>query len=212
MRDFSVTEAGSALLEIGSFGWNHPAWIAGFYPADLPVEWRLAYYANEFGTVLVPGELLVSEATSGLRTWCGEVSGRFGFFVELKPFSVKDLEGQRILTGLDALGASLRGLVLHPMPREADLAAVLRDRYPGRALVSGRAGESGLPPLWRPGIAHAAGPVGLARFDAPPQAMVLRGLLESFMAASSGPERALFLDAPYETLKTTRTIAHLLGY
>ena len=210
MRDFNVT--GPALLEIGAFGWNHPAWIAGFYPADLPVQWRLSYYANEFDTVLVPGELLVSEAAFGMQTWCGEVSGRFGFIVELEPFLVKDLEGQRILTGLDALGASLRGLVLHSMPHVADLAAVLRDRYPGRALISDRAGESGLPPLWRPGIRHVAGPVGLARFDVPPQTMPLRRLLESFMAASSGPDRALFLDAPYETLETARTIAHLLGY
>ena len=34
--------------------WEHPAWNQEFYPDDLPEDWRLSYYANEFPVVLVP--------------------------------------------------------------------------------------------------------------------------------------------------------------
>lgn len=39
---------------IGSVGWRHRAWQDSYYPADLPPEWQLGYYANEFPVVLVP--------------------------------------------------------------------------------------------------------------------------------------------------------------
>jgi len=52
-------------LQIGTIGWDFPAWEQGFYPDDIPDDWRLAYYANEFSAVVLPqsfwtGEKLVS--------------------------------------------------------------------------------------------------------------------------------------------------------
>lgn len=38
---------------IGSAGWQHDAWQGNFYPEDLPEDWRLGYYANEFPVVLL---------------------------------------------------------------------------------------------------------------------------------------------------------------
>lgn len=208
-----MTENTAVSLEIGTLGWDRTDWVGSFYPADLPAEWRLSYYANEFDAVLIPADRWASEATSHVEAWCEDVSGRFRFIAELKPFQVNTTRGRRIVSGLDALGKTLHGLVLrttadapHGFVRE------LRGRYPGKALVVDDAGEAGLPRLWRPGVSKDAGPIGLAGFDAPPQAMELRKLLESFLITSSGPERALFLDAPHETVETAGTIARLLGY
>jgi len=41
-------------LLLGTVGWQRADWLNDYYPADLPVEWRLAYYANDCGCVLLP--------------------------------------------------------------------------------------------------------------------------------------------------------------
>lgn len=41
-------------LLIGTCGWQHAAWSGSFYPDDLPEDWQLGYYGNEFRVVLVP--------------------------------------------------------------------------------------------------------------------------------------------------------------
>jgi len=66
---------------IGAAGWQHPEWVNdAFYPDDLPEDWYLSFYANEFPVVLVPEaqwkdtaavELLIAEiieqATPGFK-------------------------------------------------------------------------------------------------------------------------------------------------
>lgn len=50
----------AAGLLLGTAGWNRPEWAAGYYPADLPNDWRLAFLANDSDCVLLrPHE------------WCG---------------------------------------------------------------------------------------------------------------------------------------------
>ena len=36
-------------LLLGTQGWQRAEWIGSYYPADLPPDWRLAYYANDCG-------------------------------------------------------------------------------------------------------------------------------------------------------------------
>jgi hypothetical protein len=38
---------------IGAQGWQHEAWQDSFYPEELPSEWRLGFYNNEFPLVVV---------------------------------------------------------------------------------------------------------------------------------------------------------------
>lgn len=40
-------------LLIGAFGWRHAAWQGDYYPEDLPAEWQLGYYSNEFPLTVV---------------------------------------------------------------------------------------------------------------------------------------------------------------
>ena len=37
----------------GAADWRIEEWKDSYYPGDLPEEWQLAYYANEFGTTLI---------------------------------------------------------------------------------------------------------------------------------------------------------------
>ena len=37
----------------GAARWQVDEWLTSFYPEDLPTEWQMAYYANEFSTTLI---------------------------------------------------------------------------------------------------------------------------------------------------------------
>ncbi len=42
------------IILIGTYGWQHAQWDGEFYPDDLPVEWKIGYYGNEYPVVVVP--------------------------------------------------------------------------------------------------------------------------------------------------------------
>ena len=42
---------------IGAASWQVNEWLTSFYPEDLPPEWQLSYYANEFSTALLESQL-----------------------------------------------------------------------------------------------------------------------------------------------------------
>ena len=80
-------------LLIGACGWSHSNWVADFYPEDLPLDWRLSYYANEFPVVLVTEEewrLPEADATS----WCEESEESFRFVLELTATTVEEVQSQ----------------------------------------------------------------------------------------------------------------------
>ncbi len=41
-------------LTIGAESWLHKSWQGSFYPEDLPEDWQLEFYSNQFYCVLVP--------------------------------------------------------------------------------------------------------------------------------------------------------------
>lgn len=49
-----MTEQTQRIL-IGSLGWQHDGWQDDYYPQDLPSEWRLGYYSNEFPLAVITG-------------------------------------------------------------------------------------------------------------------------------------------------------------
>lgn len=77
------TAPASARLRYGARGWEHPGWAGTFYPDDLPPQWRLAYYANEFATVLVPWERWIGAPAAELAGWVEETGERFRFLLEV---------------------------------------------------------------------------------------------------------------------------------
>ena len=79
-----MADGGAACWGVGARGWDHPDWVGSLYPADLPSDWRLAYYANEFSVVVVEeGDWLAGEDLSGLG-WADDVPDEFRFFLELE--------------------------------------------------------------------------------------------------------------------------------
>jgi hypothetical protein len=209
----------AAGLRIGSRGWDHESWSPGFYPEDLPPEWRLTYYANAFRAVLIPGERLAVSEPAEVARWAADVDPGFAFYAELDPAG-----GDAALDGwierLDPLVDLLAGLVLTPAcgGLSASRIASLAGRWPLAWLETPgdriqAAGGPGAQRVWCPGR-HGGGCVGL--LDGEPRGpRELRRVIEEFRAASPGCPDALlcFPGTPgsLREMEQARLIVSLLG-
>ena len=66
---------------MGACGWNHQAWLNDFYSEDLPEDWQLGFYSNEFPVVYVPAAEWINEVD--LSEWTEDVSDSFRFILEI---------------------------------------------------------------------------------------------------------------------------------
>ncbi|NOX42999.1 MAG: hypothetical protein GXP19_04600 [Gammaproteobacteria bacterium] len=67
---------------IGATGWNHEAWVGSYYPENLPEDWRLSFYSNEFTTVLVPECDWINIQKEDIEQWINDTHDEFIFFFE----------------------------------------------------------------------------------------------------------------------------------
>jgi hypothetical protein len=107
---------------IGACGWQHSAWLNDFYDEDLPEEWRLGFYSNEFPVVYVEAAdwCRVQGSTNNavdLSEWPDEVSENFRFILELpaQVFESKQLF-EHVLNQARQLGEFCLGLVIQLEP------------------------------------------------------------------------------------------------
>jgi uncharacterized protein YecE (DUF72 family) len=68
---------------IGARGWEHDDWRGGFYPEELPADWRFSYYSNLLRAVLVSGEAWETAAVEQVRPWAEDCDPDFRFVLEL---------------------------------------------------------------------------------------------------------------------------------
>jgi len=76
---------------IGACDWNHPAWLNDFYSEDLPEEWQLGFYSNEFPVVYVSAARWINN--DELPEWNDEVSDTFRFILEI-PYDILNDESR----------------------------------------------------------------------------------------------------------------------
>lgn len=96
---------------IGACGWKHPAWLNNFYDEDLPEDWLLGFYSNEFTVVYVPVSDWVDEIS--LADWAEDINGAFRFILEISADDFTDSERLTLLlTKASALGEHCLGFVL----------------------------------------------------------------------------------------------------
>jgi hypothetical protein len=108
----------SQIILVGAYGWKHPQWNS-YYPEELPEDWRLAYYSNEFNAVMVPAAEWLNADPETIEGWADDVPDQFRFFIEL-PLSYCQQQAHDVqLTaaleaGLEALNDALAGIYLTP--------------------------------------------------------------------------------------------------
>ena len=71
----------SETIDVVPEGWTALADVDAFYPEDLPDDWRLAYFANAFRSVLVPSAGWTSAPGETLQAWRADVHPGFRFYL-----------------------------------------------------------------------------------------------------------------------------------
>lgn len=168
--------------------WDHAAWTESFYPPDLPDDWRLSYYANEFRGVLVSAGRWQRATEDALPQWADDVHDAFRFYLESAQAPVTPQDEAKAAL----LGSCFGGWVL-PQPEQA-----------GQGLTPCR--SVGLP------VGHQA---FLLDADALGDLKAQRHLLER-LASENGAARALLLFLqgeawPLERLRQLAQLSQLLG-
>jgi len=75
----------SESILIGTRGWQDPRWADGYYPPELPPDWRFCFYSNRLRSVLVPGEVLADLEFATATQWMEDSDPAFRFVLELPP-------------------------------------------------------------------------------------------------------------------------------
>ncbi|WP_455204654.1 DUF72 domain-containing protein [Kaarinaea lacus] len=83
MNASALQKAPLPQILFGLRGWRHPQWIGGFYPEDMPEEWWISYYSNEFRSVLVPQEYFYNTSADQVQSWIDDTDKQFVFFAEM---------------------------------------------------------------------------------------------------------------------------------
>jgi len=105
----------SEAILIGTRGWDHDAWQGGFYPAELPVEWRFCYYSNLLRAVLVPAEVWAGMAPSAVAQWAEDSDAGFRFVLEPPPL-VSAAELTAFLRLIEPLASRTDGFLVSALP------------------------------------------------------------------------------------------------
>ena len=106
---------------VAARGWSHSSWYGNFYPDDLPEDWQLSYYSNEFSAVVVPASEWVGLDYVELERWVEDIPEGFHFYLEIEDL-LTDWEQTAGL--LKPLGDQLGGILLRPLDVDADLATI----------------------------------------------------------------------------------------
>ena len=95
---------------IGACGWKHAAWLDEFYSDDLPEDWHLGFYSNEFPVVYVSASDWIDE--TNLDEWIEDISDDFRFILQV-PAEALNNESTfaSLLTNIKKLGEHCLGIV-----------------------------------------------------------------------------------------------------
>ena len=96
---------------IGACGWKHSSWVDNFYDEDLPEDWQLGFYANEFPIVCVPSSDWIQ--VNDISEWLDDISDSFRFIMEIpENILMDDAAYSGALTKIKSLGEACLGIVL----------------------------------------------------------------------------------------------------
>jgi len=117
-----MVQAPKQSISIGAYGWRHKHWLTSFYPDDLPEDWQLTFYSNEFNAVMVPSvywsEHSIVNTIVDCEQWLDSVHDNFDFYVQCQAEMFDVLPAEEILDQLKILRPQLAALVFDGDERE----------------------------------------------------------------------------------------------
>ncbi len=227
-------------LLVGTCGWDHDAWAGGFYPADLPRDWRLSYYCTGLRSVLVPEASWVGVTPADTAVWAEDSYPEFRFVLALpaelvspQPFSAAEQRFHEFLQLIAPIQSQAAGLLATLGPEASAVEAWLREMVPlvkrhyrlcvdlaaplrGQAGVMDALARHGVGLCWRaePQESPPAGGDFLVAFSREHEPDAQRQVIESLDRwMGEAGLAALFFDGPGAGVNASqaRTIAELLG-
>lgn len=106
---------------VAARGWSHPNWCDGFYPDDLPEDWQLSYYSNEFRAVVVPAADFAVVDPLEVERWEEDTSEDFQIYLEVEDLFVDWAQFAQVVK---PLANQLGGILLRPLKVDPDLAMI----------------------------------------------------------------------------------------
>jgi len=123
------------VVMIGACGWQHPEWTGEFYPDDLPEEWLLGYYGNEYPVVMVPAEYW-AQGEETIEEWLEESDESLRFLAQWpdssspdsskSDSSISEEQKQQARTGLKIVSEQVSGILI---PISGEVSAADWDEY-----------------------------------------------------------------------------------
>jgi len=200
----------SPSIRVGVFDWANFAASGQYYPEDMPPEWRLSYFANEFETSCISLGTDSVDVESLLEC-CEDLPAGF----ELS-FQVRSQAHINIVDAFMAQGEINLGYVVYD-GQESEL-------FPNNLSIPGRLHSAGiqqtqriiaLPQIWRPGI-QSNQVSNLAMVPGEASMRQYREWIEQWLAqAGTHSEMTLWLqgnETRYQTLSECRSLVELMGY
>lgn len=99
---------------IGACSWLHQSWINDYYPEDLPEDWRLGFYSNEFPLVYLAAADWIDAVD--FSDWVEEVAETFRFILELPDYNLDETAYKQALDKARVLADYCLGLVIRLNP------------------------------------------------------------------------------------------------
>lgn len=212
MQNDRLNACGEAGIEVGACGWLRPGWQGAFYPDDLPDDWRLDYYANQFNAVLAGAEHWRPGRGYPVAQWRESIEAPFRLYLAAPDEDVfgQDAQWRRFCDQLDALRGVLAGVVAgSPRSSRKLVDRLVSDMGGAAAPVSGASAM-----CWWP---HEGGkrpqdaPLWLLHDDLQ-DLRVLRPKIESF--AARHPGGGILVEHPSlsaEALLRLRQVVEIMG-
>jgi len=207
------------VISIGARGWQHPGWCNSYYPEDLPSDWRLDFYANEFQQLLLPYAGWSQATAADVEQWLAATDSDFRWFAELPGLQVarSALDTLRALAGL---GGRLHGICVDDSTTDArtnaDNAPELLAELAEIAPLYRREGTTPIEPLainhqWRPLKNESTAPrLVIASSATNHSAIQLRGVVEALQTSGiENSETLLFVDGAPPAIDDMRLLQQL---
>ncbi|MBE0509408.1 MAG: hypothetical protein K0A95_04035 [Chromatiales bacterium] len=203
-------------LDIAAYGWEDPHW-SSLYPDDLPADWQLDFYANEFRAILLPPELCAQRSDAELLVWFAQVHANFSFYWGLRDIA----QAERLLNLLQREGQppALVGFVWLAESPPSGILEQLGRLLPGAVYLDAPPpADFTLPAVrlcWEVGgELHSRGEgLLMRRIDNPPELRPLQQWIRAQQAAGCGQILLAVMPHPgaVQTLRQLATLGVLLN-
>ncbi len=221
-------------LMVGTIGWDHDDWVGGFYPDDLPDDWRFAYYSNDYRAALATADHVRPESMAQIADWAEDCDDAFRFVIEIPRSLVAGAHTESLnnfVNTLAPLASRIGGFLLSVGDVGEDGTHSLKSKIellqPHGPLCLDLPGEAAMPTslldvmqeyniglCWHPDRDSAPRPGGALSLalssenDAKGQRQLIESM-EQWMQQSNGLA-GLFLESP-EAASQARIVAEMLG-